>query len=214
MTNFKKTPIILTQKKEENINTNKWIEIIGITNTNYYTKDKIFKVLRIFPINYELKSDLEKAAILESFNSMLRTCNFQFEIICRSIKQNISKIIKIIEENDEKNIYDTYDTNLLASEYVKYLEKLIKTSKSSSKAFYVILYTNLEQNLTKSENKNKLNIEENDNFKNAEYKLEENIKIMKEMISRCGNTVKEMKGEELLEFLKMTVRQKEGDEFN
>lgn len=205
---------MLSQKKEENINTKKWIEITEISKDSYCTKDKVFKILRIFPINYELKSELEKASIIESFNSMLRTCDFKFEIICRSIKQNISKIIKNIEENDDKNIYDTYNINLLANEYIKYLKSLIKVSKSSSKAFYIIIYTNIDENVHKNKGNSNKSIKNDENLIKEKIKLEENIKIVKEMIERCGNNVKELKNNELLEFLKTTIRQKEGEEIS
>ncbi len=205
---------MLSQKKEENINTKKWIEITEIGNESYCTKDKVFKVLRIFPINYELKSKLEKASIIESYSSMLRTCDFKFEIICRSIKQNISKIIKNIEENDDKNIYDTYNTNLLANEYIKYLKSLIKVSKSSSKAFYIIIYTKIDEKVHKNKGNSYKSIKNDENLIKEKIKLEENIKIVKEMIERCGNNVKELKNNELLEFLKTTIRQKEGEEIS
>ena len=34
------------------------------------------KILKVIPINYNLKSDLEKESILNSYKIFLKTCNF------------------------------------------------------------------------------------------------------------------------------------------
>ena len=38
------------------------------------------KILKITPINYNLKSNLEKEAILNSYKLFLKTCNFDIQI--------------------------------------------------------------------------------------------------------------------------------------
>ena len=54
------------------------------------------KILKINPINYNLKSNLEKEAILNSYKLFLKTCNFDIQILIQNTKkdlsQNISKI--------------------------------------------------------------------------------------------------------------------------
>ena len=42
------------------------------------------------PINYYLKSDLEKEAILNSFKLFLKTCDFNIQILIQSKKENLS----------------------------------------------------------------------------------------------------------------------------
>lgn len=41
------------------------------------------KVIKIIPINYNLKSELEKEAILNSYKLFLKTCNFDIQILIR-----------------------------------------------------------------------------------------------------------------------------------
>ena len=50
----------------------------GIIKIN---KNKYIKILKIIPINYNLKSDLEKSSILNSYKILLKTCNFNFQKI-------------------------------------------------------------------------------------------------------------------------------------
>ena len=52
--------------------------IIKLRNNNY------IKILKVNPINYNLKSDLEKKSILNSYKIFLKTCNFDIEILIQS----------------------------------------------------------------------------------------------------------------------------------
>ena len=49
--------------------------IIKLKNNNY------IKIIKVIPINYNLKSDLEKEAILNSYKTFLKTCNFDIQIL-------------------------------------------------------------------------------------------------------------------------------------
>ena len=73
--------------------------IIKLKNNNY------IKIIKVNPINYNLKSDLEKEAILNSYKTFLKTCNFDIQILIQSTKKDLSKhILKIKEKlNHEKN---------------------------------------------------------------------------------------------------------------
>ena len=42
------------------------------------------KILNINPINYILKSSLEKEAILNSYKNLFKSCNLNFQIISRN----------------------------------------------------------------------------------------------------------------------------------
>ena len=51
--------------------------------------NKIIKILKVNPINYNLKSDLEKESILNSYKIFLKTCNFNIQILIQSKKDYI-----------------------------------------------------------------------------------------------------------------------------
>ena len=82
--------------------------IIKLKNSSY------IKIIKIIPINFNLKSELEKEAILNSYKIFLKTCNFNFQILIQSNKENLDKHISNIntqknkekENNDEKNELD------------------------------------------------------------------------------------------------------------
>ena len=87
--------------KQEEITTQDWVPIdkifengiIKLKNNNFV------KIIKVKPINFNLKSNLEKEAILNSYKTFLKTCNFDLQILIQSSKENLSKIIKNIQEN-------------------------------------------------------------------------------------------------------------------
>ncbi len=145
--------------------------IIKLKNNNY------LKILKIMPINYNLKSELEKKSIINSYKIFLKTCNFPVQILIQSKKEKLDDHILKIQKNIEKNkkIKD------IAEEYIKYIKSINLSKKSSTKEFYIII------NNEKNNQKNNIEIEEI--IKNE---LNEKYFKIKECLSRCGNSVQEV----------------------
>ena len=170
---------VITDKK---INIEEWLPIDKIFNNGIIkTKDrKYIKIIKVYPINYNLKTDLEKKSILNSYKIFLKTCNFDIQILIQSNKEDLSKHILKIKEN----IKNTKNKNLekISIDYIKYIEKINLSKKSSSKSFYLII----QNEMKKIENNKKYNIEiiKND--------LQEKYFKIKECLLRCGNLVTEI----------------------
>ena len=152
--------------------------IIEIENNIY------IKILEVTPINYNLKSDLEKEAILNSFKIFFRTCQFDIQILIQSNKEDlthhISKIKKYVSKKENKYLKN------ISENYIQYISNLNNNKKSSSKKFYIIIKN-------QPFNKKEKNIEIIKQELNEKY-----IKI-KECLSRCGNKVNNIdKKEEIL----------------
>lgn len=154
--------------------------IIKLENNLY------IKIIQINPINFNLKSELEKEAILNSYKLFLKTCNFDIQILIQSNKEDLSKHISKI--NSQKNI-EKENIKKISDNYIEYIKKLNQNKKSSNKRFYIII-----KNLKTHENikTEEMIIEElNDNF----YKI-------KECLARCGNVVKDIsKKQEIISLL-------------
>ena len=89
--------------------------IIKLKNKNY------IKILKIIPINFELKSNLEKEAILNSYKIFLKTCNFDIQILIQSNKKDLSNHISKIKE---KNKEEKENIKNLSEKYINYIKKL------------------------------------------------------------------------------------------
>lgn len=144
--------------------------IIKLKNKNY------IKILKIIPINFELKSNLEKEAILNSYKIFLKTCNFDIQILIQSNKKDLSNHISKIKE---KNKEEKENIKILSQNYINYIKKINIEKKSSSKNFYILI-----KEIPEIKNK-KIKINEKIIFD----KLNDKYFNIKECLSRCGNVV-------------------------
>lgn len=139
------------------------------------------KILKVKPINFNLKSNLEKEAILNSYRVLFKTCEFDFQILIQSNKEDLSKHFSEIEnnlKNEEKNIQK------ISKKYIEFIKKLNNEKKSSSKNYYIIL--KYEE---KSEEKMDVENYAFENLNNNYFKIKENL-------SRCGNIVQDVGNKE------------------
>ena len=167
-------------KKIKKISTQQWIPIDKIYPNGIIKlkKNKFIKILKINPINYNLKSDLEKQAILNSYKIFLKTCDFDLQILIQSNKENLNNHIFNIEKNITKK-ENNYLKNI-SENYIKYIKKINSLNKASSKDFYIIISSKIES---------RENIEINEIIENE---LKEKYFKIKECLSRCGNDVYEI----------------------
>ena len=143
--------------------------IIRLKDSSY------LKLLKIIPINFNLKSELEKEAILNSYKIFLKTCNFNFQILIQSNKEDLSKHISILKNQSQK---ETKSISNISEQYIKYIQSLNHNQKSSTKNFFIIL-KKTPQNNDKIET---MYLEE----------LNEQYFKVKECLARCGNSVIEI----------------------
>ncbi len=134
------------------------------------------KILKIYPINYNLKSNLEKDAILNSYKLFLKTCDFDFQILVQSNKEDLSKHISQIksqiEDEDEK-------IKNIANNYINFIQNINHDKKSSCKNFYILIKNSSENKKENNDNLEKLII---NNLNDKYFKI-------KECLSRCGNLI-------------------------
>ena len=146
------------------------------------TKDSFLKLLKVYPINYNLKSSLEKEAILNSYRLFLKTCNFDIQILIQSKKEDLTYHLKKISnlkiENERMNMYK--------KSYIEYLRKVSIENKSSNKEFYIVLNQVIEGGDTSFENSLQI----------AENKIFENFMKIKDTLSRTGVIIKQIDSEE------------------
>lgn len=172
--------IELTAKKKGDFVIKKQIESVQewlpyeyfLENGMIQLKNKAYiKILQVSPINFNLKSELEKEAVLNSYKLFLKTCNFNFQIIIQSSKEDLKTHMQYIEKRN-----DSQKIKKITQNYMQYIKNLNQNKKSSSKKFYIIL---------KKSNENQIE-------KIIEEELNEQYFKIKECLARCGNIVKDI----------------------
>ena len=162
-------------KKIKNLSVQQWLPIEKIYENGIIkiNKNKYIKILKIIPINYNLKSDLEKKTILNSYKILLKTCNFDIQILVQSNKQDLNQHIFNIQKNTQKQ--ENKYLIEISENYIKFIQNLNYVRNSASKDFYLIISSENQDNF------NSIEIIEND-LKDKYFKI-------KECLSRCGNSV-------------------------
>ena len=145
-------------------------------------KNKYIKILKIIPINFNLKTQLEKESILNSYKIFLKTCNFDMQILIQSKKEDLSNHIENIQnisQKEKNKIIKKY-----SEEYLKFIQEKNNKNKSASKNIYLIIKNNSD------------NMEEN-----IIQELNERYFKIKDCLIRCGNVVLECNKEEIKDIL-------------
>ena len=161
--------------------TQNWIPVQRFYNNGIIKlkNGEFIKILKILPINYDLKSEFEKKSILNSYKIFLKSCDFEIQIIIQSnkedISENINKIKKI--QKIEKSLNNKFIVNI-SDKYIQFIKEKNKEKLSSSKNFYILIKSH----------KNKENNEEN-----IIKELKEKYFKIKDSLSRCGNSIFEIK---------------------
>ncbi len=168
-------------KEQKNISLQEWLPFEKIMRQGIVKlkNGDFIKIIKVFPINYNLKSNLEKEAILSSYKTFLKTCNFDIQILIQSNKEDLSKHIQKIKE--KTNLENNFNLLKYSEKYINFINKLNQEKNSSSKKFYIVI-----KNIQKE--KEEINILE----------LNEKYFKIKECLSRCGNIVQEILQEEEL----------------
>ncbi len=138
------------------------------------------KIIKVIPINFNLKSDLEKDSILNSYKIFLKTCNFDIQIIIQSNKEDLSNHISKIKNQCKLESNEIIN---ISENYITYIENLNSKKSSSSKNYFILIKKS--PIVKENDNENVIISELNDQF----YKI-------KECLARCGNSVFEIKEKE------------------
>ena len=155
----------------------KWIPIEKILEKGIIKlkKNKYIKILKVNPINFNLKTQMEKEAILNSYKIFLKTCNFDIQILIQSKKEDL----KINSQNENNKFINNY-----LNYYINYIKEKNNLNKSASKNFYLIIKNKTENN-----------------EENIIQELNEKYFKIKDNLLRCGNLIFECDKNEIKKIL-------------
>ena len=150
-----------------------WVDIFEIGNgTITLNNNKKLIILRVFPINFKLKSSLEQQAIITQYQMFLKNLDSQIQIIVSSKKTDISNHIDEVFKSTNENS----KINEMSEDYILFLKQVIAEKGTITKEFYIV-------------------IEDGPNSANEVLKI-------KEYLQNCGNVVEECSKEDVIELLK------------
>ena len=162
----------------------KWIPIEKIYDKGIIKirKNKYIKIIKVNPINFNLKTQLEKESILNSYKSFLKSCNFEIQILIQSKKEDLTNHIEKIKNNQKKE--SNKIINQYADNYIEFLKQKNQKNKSASKNIFLIIKNSIQNN-----------------EENIFQELNEKYFKIKDALLRCGNLSIECDKEEIKKIL-------------
>ncbi|MBU0647773.1 hypothetical protein KJ855_01180, partial [Patescibacteria group bacterium] len=94
-------------------------------------------VLYTSAINFDLKSNQEQNAIIYQYQNFLNSLPFPIQIIIQSKKLDLSEYIAKLKDLETKQVNDLL--RLQMSEYISFIQRLMKVTNIMEKKFYVVI---------------------------------------------------------------------------
>jgi len=94
-------------------------------------------VLRVSSLNFELKSEDEQDAIIDTYESFLNSVGCPLQILIRTREIDMDKYLADLDERLEDESEDIYRAQLI--NYGEFVRSLITTNKILTRHFYVIV---------------------------------------------------------------------------
>lgn len=142
-------------------------------------------VLQVSSINFELKSDKEQDAIIETYQAFLNSLTCPIQIVSRIREMDVDKYLESYRARlvDEKD--DVYRQQIEG--YAKFVKKLINTNHILSRQFYVVVPFDASEKIAMESVKDQLMI---------------NVNIIKNGFSRMGMTSRLLHDAEILDLFR------------
>lgn len=122
--------------------THQFVEVEEVRGDVIVLKNKSLRmVLMVSSVNFGLKSQEEQEATIRSFQDFINSFeSYTPQIVVQSRNLDISEYTKFLHEMEEKQENELLKIQI--SEYISFVEELIKISNVMSKIFYVVIPLN------------------------------------------------------------------------
>lgn len=114
------------------------IDIKGVRDGILILSGERFRaVMEVTPVNFELKSEAEQDAIIETFESFLNSVGTPWQILIRVREVDIFKYLEDLSERLSGEMEPIYKTQL--ESYGKFIRGLVTNNKILTRKFYAVV---------------------------------------------------------------------------
>ncbi len=123
---------------EVSLPTQQFVDIKEVRNGVLYLKQGgMRKILIVSGVNFDLKSEAEQTAILNSFQNFINTIDFPVQFFVHSRKVNIEAYLDKMRERGEKE--DNELLKIQIGEYIEFIRSFVEQNAIINKTFFVIV---------------------------------------------------------------------------
>ncbi len=162
-------------------------------------------------LNFSLKSDDERSAIIMQFQDFLNSLDFAIQISIESRRLDIRPYIALLEERYKEQVNDLM--KIQTREYIEFIKSFTETTSIMTKSFFVVVpydpaliniktggVTSLFQKKSASEESEQKQL----GFEENRTQLEQRVSVVEQGLSRCGIRVIRLGTEEVIELFYKT----------
>jgi hypothetical protein len=118
--------------------TQEHLPIAGIVDDTLIMSDGSLRcVLKVEPINFDLKSETEQNGIIYAYQGFLNSLDFPIQIVIQSKKLELEQYLIRLEQS-QKNVANEL-LRIQIEDYVGFVRRLISVANIMSKRFYIVV---------------------------------------------------------------------------
>ncbi|PKL31007.1 hypothetical protein CVV43_04490 [Candidatus Saccharibacteria bacterium HGW-Saccharibacteria-1] len=126
------------QKSKNRQSSRNQIAIKGVRNNILILPhDQYRAILEVTPVNFELRSEEEQDAIIDTYESFLNSVGSRFQILIRTREIDMDKYLEDLRQQLDGEIELIYKQQL--ENYDEFIRSLIQTNKILTRHFYIIV---------------------------------------------------------------------------
>ncbi|MDQ5949125.1 MAG: hypothetical protein QG589_251 [Patescibacteria group bacterium] len=157
-------------------------------------------------LNFSLKSEDERNAIVLQFQDFLNSLDFPIQISIESRRLDIRPYIALLEEQYKEQLNDLM--KIQTREYIDFIKKFTETTNIMTKSFFVVVpydpalinvKSGLGGNLFQKQTSSEALKQKESSFEENRTQLEQRVGVVEQGLVRCGIRVVRLGTEEVIE---------------
>ncbi|MEK7117270.1 MAG: hypothetical protein AAB861_00665 [Patescibacteria group bacterium] len=173
------------------------------------TDGSMVAIVMASSLNFSLKSDDERKAILLQFQDFLNSLDFSLQIFIESRRLDIRPYIALLEERRKAQVNDLM--KIQTEQYINFIKNFTENSSIMTKNFFIVIphgmaliksksgFSSLIPGLGGKKNEAEEKVEVETDFEENKSQLEQRVAIVEQGLVRCGIRVARLGNEEVIE---------------
>ncbi len=125
-------------KSYKSASSRRQIDIEGVWDGILSLPGKQYRVaLQVSSVNFELKSEDEQDALIETYQSFLNSLSYPMQILVRIRELDLDKYLEEFKESVADETEEIYKSQV--QNYSEFVESLVMTNKILARNFYVVI---------------------------------------------------------------------------
>jgi type IV secretory pathway VirB4 component len=162
-------------------------------------------------LNFALKSDDERTAIITQFQDFLNSLDFPVQIFIQSRRLDIRPYIALLEERYKEQLTDLM--KIQTREYIEFIKKFTESTNIMTKSFFIVVPYDPAMvsvggagagipgigSIFGKPSTNEASAQKQASFEENRTQLEERVSVVEQGLVRCGIRVVRLGTEEVIE---------------